>query len=162
MVCRLVSSLVPRPSAIISVGGKDGLVYTVRACTNFPPKVGERKLTRLYIICKSQLRQWLLRRLQRTGYSLSLCRTLFLALDFLVSRSSKNSCMTAICYLYQRKDVFLWLPTGLGKSVCYEVLPFLFDFAGSKSGNIVSRWTELLLGTHVLQQTITTLDWHQQ
>ena len=33
-------SLVPRPSTIISVGGKDSLVYTVCACANFPPKVG--------------------------------------------------------------------------------------------------------------------------
>ena len=33
-------SLVPRPSAIISVGGKDGLVYTVAIAQLFPPKVG--------------------------------------------------------------------------------------------------------------------------
>lgn len=34
----------------------------------------------------------------------------------------------AICHLYEGIDVFLWLPTAFGKSVCYEVLPFLFDF----------------------------------
>ena len=28
---------------------------------------------------------------------------------------------------YEGKDVFLWLPTGLGKSICYKVLPFVFD-----------------------------------
>ena len=49
----------------------------------------------------------------------------------------KQEQLTAIRYLYQRKDIFLWLPTGFGKSVCYEVLPFLFNFAGSKSGSIV-------------------------
>ena len=38
--------------------------------------------------------------------------------------------LTAICNLYQQKDIFLWLPTGFGKSVCYKVLPFLFNFAG--------------------------------
>ena len=27
---------------------------------------------------------------------------------------------------YEGKDVFLWLPTGFGKSICYEVLPFVF------------------------------------
>ena len=56
--------------------------------------------------------------------------------------------LTAIRYLYQRKDVLLWLPTGFGKSVCYEVLPFLFDFAESTYGSIALRWTELLLGLH--------------
>ena len=24
--------------------------------------------------------------------------------------------------------VFLWLPTGFGKSICFEFLPFVFDF----------------------------------
>ena len=66
----------------------------------------------------------------------------------LSSIALKQEQLTAIHYLYQRKDVFLWLPTGFGKSVCYEVLPFLFDFVGSKSGSIVLRWAELLLGLH--------------
>ena len=38
--------------------------------------------------------------------------------------------MQAIRHLYEGRDVFLWLPTstGFGKSICYEILPFLFDF----------------------------------
>ena len=28
----------------------------------------------------------------------------------------------AVEFLYEGKDVFLWLPTGFGKSMCYEVL----------------------------------------
>ena len=65
------------------------------------------------------------------------------ALSYTLSRAGLSSIalkqeqLTAICYLYQRKDLFLWLPTGFGKSVCYKVLPFLFDFAGSKSGSMV-------------------------
>ena len=39
----------------------------------------------------------------------------------------KNEQMACIKYIYQRNDVFLWLPTGFGKSLCYEVLPFVFD-----------------------------------
>ena len=34
----------------------------------------------------------------------------------------------AVQALYEGKDVFLWLPTGYGKSICYQILPFLFDF----------------------------------
>ena len=30
-------------------------------------------------------------------------------------------------YVYKGKDTFVWLPMGFGKSVCYEVLPFVFD-----------------------------------
>ena len=27
--------------------------------------------------------------------------------------------------VYEEKDVSVWLPTGFGKSVCYEALPFV-------------------------------------
>ena len=40
----------------------------------------------------------------------------------------KKEQVQTIRNLYNGKDVFLWLPTGFGKSICYEVLPFLFDY----------------------------------
>ena len=36
----------------------------------------------------------------------------------------KDEQKQAIREVYEGKDVFVWLPTGYGKSVCYESLPF--------------------------------------
>ena len=33
--------------------------------------------------------------------------------------------------------MFLWLPTGFGKSLCYEVLPFVFDDKLGKDNSVV-------------------------
>ena len=57
----------------------------------------------------------------------------------------KQEQLTAIRYLYNRKDVPLWLPTSFRKSVCYKVLPFLFDFAGSESGSILCLLVSLMV-----------------
>ena len=34
----------------------------------------------------------------------------------------------AVRYILNGEDTFVWLPTGFGKSICYECLPFMFDF----------------------------------
>ena len=39
----------------------------------------------------------------------------------------------AVKHMYEGKDAFVWLPTGFGKSICYEVLPFMFDCHRRKS-----------------------------
>ena len=39
----------------------------------------------------------------------------------------KDQQKQAILVAYDGKDVFVILPTGFGKSVCFQVLPFLFD-----------------------------------
>ena len=36
--------------------------------------------------------------------------------------------LQSVRHMCDGRDVFLWLPTGFGKSICYELLPFLFDF----------------------------------
>ena len=39
--------------------------------------------------------------------------------------------LDAIKCICDGKDVFLWLPTGFGKSICYETLPFVFIYKHS-------------------------------
>ena len=43
-------------------------------------------------------------------------------------KAAQRSSMKAI---FNGKDVFVWLPTGYGKSLCYQALPFLMDFKKS-------------------------------
>ena len=51
----------------------------------------------------------------------------------------------AIGRLYEGCDVFLWLPTGFGKSICFECLPFLFDFKLGRKEDICSRSVVLVI-----------------
>ena len=40
-------------------------------------------------------------------------------------KEEQRSSMRAV---YEGSDVFVWLPTGYGKSLCYLALPFLMDY----------------------------------
>ena len=43
----------------------------------------------------------------------------------------KNEQKQAIYAIYVGKDVLVCLPTGFGKSICFQTLPFLFDYKRS-------------------------------
>ncbi len=51
--------------------------------------------------------------------------------DELVLKSKQVDVLKA---LYQGKDCFVWFPTGYGKSLCYQLLPFLFDHKCGRIG----------------------------
>ena len=48
--------------------------------------------------------------------------------------SLKEEQKQAIHALYSGSDVFVWLPTEFGESVCFQTLPFVFDFKHSILG----------------------------
>ena len=43
------------------------------------------------------------------------------------SRTLKEEQLLSMKAVQEGKDVFVWLPVGLGKSLCYQILPFVFD-----------------------------------
>lgn len=53
--------------------------------------------------------------------------------------------LEAIRHMYEGKDVLLWLPTGFGKSVCYEVLPFVMDHKRGELGTRQSNYSIVLV-----------------
>ena len=42
--------------------------------------------------------------------------------------------MIAMRHAYNRRDVFVWFPTGFGKLLVYECLPFLFNYKRKDTG----------------------------
>ena len=56
------------------------------------------------------------------------------------SLSPKEEQKLVIRAAYDGKDVFVWLPTGFGKSLCFQALPFVFDCKRSLvSADVESR-----------------------
>ena len=53
--------------------------------------------------------------------------------------------LEAVRRIYEGKDVFLWLPTGFGKLVCYEVLPFVLDHKWGKVGGGKGSYSAVLV-----------------
>ena len=61
--------------------------------------------------------------------------------------------MEAVKLLSERKDVFVWFPNGYGKSICYQLLPFVFDVKlGRANASLVDR-SVVVISPHVSDST---------
>ena len=56
----------------------------------------------------------------------------------------KREQLEAVQIIYKAQDTFIFLPTGFGKSICYECLSFLYDFKLNRM-NIQDRSTVLVV-----------------
>ena len=57
----------------------------------------------------------------------------------------KEKQLETLRHLYDSSDVFLWVPTGYGKSLCYQALPFLFDVKRGKTSAPPSQRSVVLV-----------------
>jgi len=60
----------------------------------------------------------------------------------------------ALKLLSEGKDVFVWFSTGYGKSICYQLLPFVIDVKlGGTNAPLVDRSVVLVISPLVSDST---------
>jgi len=68
--------------------------------------------------------------------------------------SLKDQQEEAVKLLSEGKDVFVWFPTGYGKPICYQLLPFVFDVKlGRTNAPLVDRSVILVISPLVSDST---------
>ena len=68
--------------------------------------------------------------------------------------SLKDQHVEAVKILSEGKDVFVWFPTSYGKSICYQLLPFIFDIKlGRTNTPLVDRSVVLVISPLVYDST---------
>ena len=60
--------------------------------------------------------------------------------------SLKDQQVEAVKLLSEGKDIFVWFPTSYGKSICYQLLPFVFDVKlGRTNAPLIDRSVVLVI-----------------
>jgi len=66
----------------------------------------------------------------------------------------KDQQVEAVKLQSEGKDIFVWFPTGYGKSICYQLLPFVFDVKpGRTNAPLVDRSVILVISPLVSDST---------
>ena len=73
--------------------------------------------------------------------------------QFKFSELNKHQKEAIISAVLKKKDVFVSLPTGFGKSVIFQALPMVFDGFTGESGHIVIVVSPLILLSLIKDQT---------
>ena len=62
--------------------------------------------------------------------------------------------------MYDGKDIFLWLPTGFGKSLCYEHLSFVFNVKLGRLNSVIIVVSPLVSLMIDQVQSFIDVIWH--
>ena len=73
----------------------------------------------------------------------------------------KDKQVETLRHLYNGSDVFLWVPTGYGKSLCYQALPFLFDAKLDRTSAPLSRRSVVLVISPLVSLMINQVSYLQ-
>ena len=79
------------------------------------------------------------------SYALSCIGKQDLVLKYKQLETLKYKQLETLKYLYDGNDVFLWVPTGYGKSLCFQTLPFLFDAKLGRRSQAVTQRSVVLV-----------------
>ena len=116
---------------------KSGLVSTVCACMknsriSWGIVYHRSRTVNFYYIAPKQVRLELIRQTWQVKARTLIKRSnLALCCNGKGDFTLKAEQLGVIKCIYNGKDILLWLPTGYGKSICYESLPFVFNYKHS-------------------------------
>jgi len=99
---------------------------------------------------------WKLALAMMVSSSFDFDRTLAYALSCVKQEglSLKDQQVEAVKLLSEGKDVFVWFPTGYGKSIYYQLLPFVLDIKlGRANAPLVDRSVVLVISPLVSDST---------